>query len=69
MVSMKRLPKGSRLVSAIGISKNDKYLCACDAAEKITCHVFEISGSSSSIAEALINMRVVHLAWSPVDIN
>ena len=44
VVCMKRLPKGSRLVTAIGISKDDKYIAACDAAEKITVHLFEISG-------------------------
>jgi hypothetical protein len=37
---MKKLPKGSRLVTAIAISNNDKNICASDAAEKITVHVF-----------------------------
>jgi len=37
---MKKLPKGSRLVTGISISNNDKFICASDAAEKITVHVF-----------------------------
>jgi WD40 repeat protein len=63
----KRLPKGSRLVTAIGISATDKYICACDAAEKITCHIFDIDGGKAAIATVGINMKVVHLAWSPVN--
>lgn len=35
-----KLPKGCRLVSAIGISANDKYVAASDAAEKIQAHIF-----------------------------
>jgi hypothetical protein len=65
MIGQKRLPKGSRLVTAIGISATDKYICAADAAEKITCHIFEVSGGKSAIATVAINMKIVHLAWSP----
>jgi hypothetical protein len=67
VICEKRLPKGSRLVTAIGISATDKYICACDAAEKITCHIFEIAGGKKSIATVGINMKVVHLAWSPTN--
>jgi len=67
VIGQKRLPKGSRLVTAIGISATDKYICACDAAEKITCHIFEVSGGKAAIATVAINMKVVHLAWSPVN--
>jgi len=66
VISSKRLPKGSRLVTAIGISATDKYICASDAAEKITCHIFEVEGGKAAIATVAINMKVVHLAWSPV---
>jgi WD40 repeat protein len=66
VISSKRLPKGSRLVTAIGISATDKYICASDAAEKITCHIFEVDGGKAAIATVAINMKVVHLAWSPV---
>jgi hypothetical protein len=66
-IGMKRLPKGCRLVTAIGISATDKYICACDAAEKITCHIFEIAGGKAPIADVAINMKVVHLAWSPTN--
>ena len=64
-ICMKRLPKGARLVTAIGISKDDKYVCAADAAEKITCHLFEVKGNASPIADYAINMKVVHLAFNP----
>jgi WD40 repeat protein len=68
-IKEKRLPKGCRLVTAIGISKDDKYVCASDAAEKITCHIFEVEGKATPICDVTINMKVVHLAWSPCDIN
>ena len=55
------------MVTAISISPNDKYLCASDAAEKITAHVFEISGKATAIASVAINMKIVHLAYSPHD--
>ena len=67
VIGQKRLPKGSRLVTAIGISATDKYICASDAAEKITCHIFEVSGGKAAIATVAINMKIVHLAWSPVN--
>ena len=66
VIGQKRLPKGCRLVTAIGISATDKYICACDAAEKITCHIFAVAGGKAAIATVAINMKVVHLAWSPV---
>lgn len=69
LICKKRLPKGGRLVTAIGISANDKYVCASDAAEKITAHVFEIAGGIKAIAKIEINMKIVHLAWSPHDEN
>ena len=40
MQGVKRLPKGSRLVTAISISPSKKYVCASDAAEKIAAYVF-----------------------------
>lgn len=67
VVSKKVLPKGSRLVTAIGISANDKYVAASDAAEKITVHVFDIAGGSAPICSVAINMKVVHLAFSKTD--
>jgi len=48
-IGKKRLPKGARLVTAIGISATDKYICASDAAEKITCHIFKVEGGVSAI--------------------
>lgn len=69
IIGKKRLPKGSRLVTAIGISANDKYIAAADAAEKITVHLFEVSGGVSPVADVAINMKVVHLAWSPTSEN
>lgn len=67
VIGSKRLPKGCRLVTAIGISATDKYICASDAAEKITCHIFDVDGGKAAIATVAINMKVVHLAWSPVN--
>jgi len=69
MQGTKRLPKGSRLVTAIAISASKKFLCASDAAEKICAYVFEISGSAKPIASVGINMKVVHLDYSPLDDN
>jgi len=53
------------LVTAIGISATDKYVCASDAAEKITAHIFKVDGDINPIASVSINMKIVHLAWSP----
>lgn len=53
-ISEKRLPKGSRLVTAIAISANDKYIVAADAAEKICCHIFKIDGSKNPVADIQI---------------
>lgn len=61
----KRLPKGSRLVTGISISASDKYICASDAAEKITAYVFLLEGSETPIASVLINMKVSHITWHP----
>ena len=63
----KRLPKGCRLVTAIGISANDKYLAAADAAEKIEVHVFNFDKGVNPIQSIGINQKIVHLGWSPVD--
>ena len=65
VMGKKRLPKGCRLVTAIGVSATDKYICATDAAEKIAAHVFKVDGGVSAIATTEINMKVIHLAWSP----
>ena len=66
-ICSKRLPKGARLVTAIGISATDKYICAADAAEKITAHIFAKDGGKAAIASCTINMKVMHLAWNPND--
>lgn len=49
-IGSKRLPKGARLVTAIGVSATDKYICAADAAEKITAHIFAVDGGKAPIA-------------------
>ena len=64
-VSQKRLPKGARLVTAVGISCQNNYIAAADAAEKITVHIFKLQGPSSPITAVGINMKIAHLAWSP----
>jgi WD40 repeat protein len=68
-ISSKRLPKGARLVTAIGLSATNKYICAADAAEKITCHIFKVDGGKAAIASCAVNMKIVHLAWNPNDEN
>lgn len=68
-IGSKRLPKGARLVTAIGVSATDKYICAADAAEKITAHIFDVAGGKAAIATCQINMKVVHLAWNPNNEN
>jgi hypothetical protein len=67
VIKKKVLPKGSRLVTALGISANDKFVCAADAAEKITVHIFEIMGGASPVSSVSINMKIVHLACNPTD--
>ena len=69
MQTTKRLPKGSRLVTAIGISPSKKFLAASDAAEKISAFVFEINGAANPVAKVAINMKVVHIEYSPLDDN
>lgn len=69
MQGTKRLPKGSRLVTAISISPSKKFLAASDAAEKICAFVFEIDGGASPVTKVSINMKVVHLEYSPLDDN
>jgi len=59
------MPKGARLVTAIGFSGTGKYIAASDAAEKITVHLFERGGKSKAISSFSINMKVVNLAWNP----
>lgn len=53
-------------MTAIGFSGKGTYLAASDAAEKITVHVFKLSDpGTKAIATVSINMKIVHLAWSP----
>lgn len=59
------MPKGCRLVTAIGLSPSNKYVAASDAAEKITVYLFDVAGKETKIADCQINMKVVHLAFSP----
>jgi hypothetical protein len=65
----KRLPKGCRLVTSIGISANDKFIAASDAAEKIAVHLFDIAGGEKPIATVQINQKIVHLAMNNFDDN
>jgi len=66
VIAKKRLPKGSRLVTGIGFSKSGTYLAASDAAEKITVHIFKMNGESANpCCNVQINMKIVHLAFSP----
>lgn len=69
IISKKALPKGSRLVTAIGISANNKYVVASDAAEKVGAYIFDIAGGSAPIADVTINAVVTHLACHPTDVN
>lgn len=69
LITKKRLPKGSRLVTGIAFSPSKKYIAASDAAEKITAHVFALEGDIGPIASVSINMKVVHLDYSPLDDN
>lgn len=66
LIGKKRLPKGARLVTAIGISAKDKYIAASDAAEKISVHLFDVKGGIAAIATVSINMRIGHLAFHPI---
>jgi hypothetical protein len=63
----KRLPKGSRLVTAIGFSAKSDFIAAADAAEKVTVHVFKVAGGIDPICDVAINQKIVHLGWSPVN--
>lgn len=63
------MPKGSRLVSAIAFSAQDKYISACDMSEKIIVHIFSVSGSDSPIADIQIGQKVLHMAWNPSKLN
>jgi WD40 repeat protein len=54
VIGKKRLPKGARLVTAIGISLNDKFVCASDASEKITAYIFNTNEGVNPIAEVMI---------------
>lgn len=69
MITKKRLPKGSRLVTGIAFSASKKYIAASDAAEKIAAYVFALEGEETPIASVNINMRIVHLDYSPLDDN
>ena len=65
IIGKKRLPKGARLVTAIGVSATDQYIAAADAAEKITAHLFKVDGGVAPVASVQINMKVFHLAFNP----
>ena len=67
VIGSKKLPKGSRLVTAIAISANDKYIVASDASEKIFCHIFKVDGKSTPIADVQIGQKVVHLNFHPTE--
>ena len=69
MVTQKRLPKGSRLATAIAISPSNQFIAASDAAEKICAYLFKMDGDKNPIASVGINMKVVHLEYSPLDDN
>ena len=55
-IATKRLPKGSRLASAMAFSSSDHYLAVGDMAEKITVHIFDIKqgGSANPIHDVQI---------------
>jgi hypothetical protein len=63
----KRLPKGSRLVTAIGISANDKYVVASNAADKVSAFIFDIAGGADPVAEVGINYVITHICCSMLD--
>ena len=67
LVAKKRLPKGSRLVTAIGISANDKYVVATDAAEKVSAFVFDIAGGVNPVADISVNYVVTNVNCHPTD--
>ena len=67
--SKKKMPKGCRLVTAIGFSATGKWIAASDAAEKITVYLFNRTGGVGPVSNVSINMKVVHLAWCPTDDN
>ena len=50
-ITSKRLPKGSRLVTAIAFSASDKYIVAAEASEKILCHIFKMDGGKNPVAD------------------
>lgn len=56
-------------MTAIGISANDKYIVATDAAEKVGAYVFDIKGGADPIADASINAVVTHVNCHPKDEN
>ena len=55
-ICQRRVPKGGRLVSAIGFSKDDQHLAACDMSEKIIVHIFDLGpkGPEGPIADVQI---------------
>jgi len=65
------MPKGCRLVSAIGFNCDDTKLAACDMAEKITVHLFDLTDKDSMnpIADVTINQKVMHLQFNHFDAN
>jgi len=70
-ICQRRVPKGGRLVSAIGFSKDDKYLAACDMSEKIIVHIFDLGpkGPEGPIADVQIGQKVMQISWNPNDPN
>lgn len=58
------------MVTAIAISPSKKFLAASDAAEKIAAYIFNMNGEDMKpIASVNINMKVVHMEYSPLDDN
>jgi hypothetical protein len=63
------MPKGSRLVTAIGVSANDKYVVATNAAEKVEAFLFKIDGPATPVADCSINYVVTNINCHPTDDN
>jgi WD40 repeat protein len=69
-IALKRLPKGSRQVCAIGFSCDDKYLAACDMSDNVLVHIFDLTKEGENpVQDYKINAVVTHLAWNPHESN
>ena len=68
MVKKMKLPKGARLVTAIGISANDKYVAAADATDDHYVHILDIA-KGHIVADVQIGYSVKHLDWHPTNEN